>query len=287
MNNVFAIGALGGSGTRAVAEVLIKAGIYLGADLNNANDNLVFTRLFKQPDWFNKATEEDIFRRLRIFEKYMLQQKLTRNEIAEYFQATKSNSVFRTSPIHYLLFFIKNIITKTNERKAWGWKEPNSMIYIESIAKYFNSIKYIHVIRNGLDMAFSNNKQQLENWGQRFGIEYNKNSDNSTTLTIKQLDYWCRANTMAIDYSKKFLKGKFFLLNHTAFCKNPGTEVPLLLNFLNIKVEKELMEELIKIPKIPATIDRYKDKDLTIFPGELLEKVRKLESECENSHEIK
>ncbi len=35
--------------------------------------------------------------------------------------------------------------------------------------KYFTNFKYIHVIRNGLDMACSKN-QQVYNWGNLFGI---------------------------------------------------------------------------------------------------------------------
>ena len=49
---MIAIGALGGSGTRAVAQVFLEAGIYMGDDLNRANDNLIFTRLFKDPNWY-------------------------------------------------------------------------------------------------------------------------------------------------------------------------------------------------------------------------------------------
>lgn len=46
-DNVIAIGALGGSGTRICAQILIELGVFMGHDLNNANDNLLFTRLFK------------------------------------------------------------------------------------------------------------------------------------------------------------------------------------------------------------------------------------------------
>ena len=37
-----AIGGVGGSGTRVIAEILIQLGFYIGSDLNSANDNLWF-----------------------------------------------------------------------------------------------------------------------------------------------------------------------------------------------------------------------------------------------------
>lgn len=42
---IISIGALGGSGTRAIAQVLIQADVFMGDDLNNSSDNLFFTRL--------------------------------------------------------------------------------------------------------------------------------------------------------------------------------------------------------------------------------------------------
>ncbi|MCK4821383.1 hypothetical protein KA005_36800 [bacterium] len=48
------IGALGGSGTRLVSEILIHSSVYFGQDLNIANDNLLFTYLFKHPHRFAK-----------------------------------------------------------------------------------------------------------------------------------------------------------------------------------------------------------------------------------------
>ncbi len=71
MGAVIAIGALGGSGTRAIAQVLMDAGIYLDDSLNNANDNKLFTRLFKNPSFYNGAGKAEIQERLAVFEEYM------------------------------------------------------------------------------------------------------------------------------------------------------------------------------------------------------------------------
>ena len=42
-------------------------------------------------------------------------------------------------------------------------EEPNSHIFIEHLVKYFDSLKFIFVVRNGLDMALSRNQKQFEN----------------------------------------------------------------------------------------------------------------------------
>ena len=71
MKKVIAIGALGGSGTRVVAQILKNSGIYIGDNINHPNDNLIFTALFKAPKWYKKASRKDIDKRLRIFDKCM------------------------------------------------------------------------------------------------------------------------------------------------------------------------------------------------------------------------
>ena len=50
-----AIGGVGGSGTRLIAQLLREAGFYLGGDLNPALDNRWFTLLFKRPDWYERT----------------------------------------------------------------------------------------------------------------------------------------------------------------------------------------------------------------------------------------
>ena len=69
------VSGVGGSGTRIIAELLNKMGFYLGNDLNSANDNLLFTLLFKKPKWFMLNSNEksfEIYKRLNLFKKIML-----------------------------------------------------------------------------------------------------------------------------------------------------------------------------------------------------------------------
>ena len=49
---------------------------------------------------------------------------------------------------------------------AWGWKQPNVQVMVPLIAPYLSGMKYIYVVRNGLDMAFGYNQNQLKYfWG--------------------------------------------------------------------------------------------------------------------------
>jgi len=148
---------------------------------------------------------------------------------------------------------------------GWGWKEPNTHIFIKYLATYFKHIKYIHVIRHGLDMAYSSNQAQLFNWGRLFGVV----SDPSIPLPKALLQYWIRANRQAIDLGQQLLDKRFMLLNFDMFCLNPAYEIEHLLDFLEIDKDSVDVRSLIALPRAPKSSGRYKDHDISIFSEEL------------------
>ncbi len=112
---MIAIGALGGSGTRAIAEILIQSGVYMGDDLNGPYDNLIFTRLFKNPEWYMKSSSMQKQKRFGIFENYMQSNKLPIGDLVELLSASKSNPTFHTNLRCYFRFAAK-LFGKRNGR---------------------------------------------------------------------------------------------------------------------------------------------------------------------------
>jgi len=76
-NGPVAIGGVGGSGTRVVAETVNRLGIAFGRDLNGASDNLLYTLLFKRPHWFRAHWHDAgaIGAHMRILEKVLTDRK--------------------------------------------------------------------------------------------------------------------------------------------------------------------------------------------------------------------
>lgn len=271
-----AIGALGGSGTRAVAEVLIQAGIDMGDELNRANDNLLFTRLFRNPAWYRQSSPEQKQQRLQLFQKCMQHERLSPGELLELYSAAASNPTFSSDPGFYvrslkrLLDFGPASAGQTQAR--WGWKEPNTQIYVGKLLAGFRDLKYIHVLRHGLDMAFSDNQHQLANWGWKYQIALDGTETNDE-LAIKQLAYWVASTKDVLEQSEKH-RERFLLINHTSFCQNPRLEVDRMLRFAGLELPGSTLETLYAIPKDTGSNDRYQDKNLAIFAAEQLRFVR-------------
>jgi hypothetical protein len=272
-NKIIAIGALGGSGTRTVAKILMDAGIYMGDDLNYPNDNLLFTRLFRNPQWYLKADTDEINKRLAVFKKYMQNEALSVINIIEIIRAAKENPSFDKDYRFYLKILFKNLRSK-KINTTWGWKEPNTQVLIDEIYAFFPHIRYIHVLRHGLDMAFSNNISQLKNWGFKFNIFLN-GGETKEEIACKQLDYWI-LSTQKVLKQRERMGNKFYLLKHHNLYENPKIEVDKLLDFVGLNIDPNLKEKLYSLPKRPQTTERFKNYKLEIFRKDQLDFVKEM-----------
>ena len=266
-NPKVAIGGLGGSGTRVVADIISKAGVYIGSYINSYNDNLIFTRLFKNPSWYQNATDQDISFRLRIFQKIMQGLSLESAERIELKKAYDEKSVVNRSDRRLDRGPRKTL-------KHWGWKEPNTHIYLEHIAKFFPQLKYVHVMRHGRYMAFSNNTRQLKNWGD---IIFNITIPSDEKLNPKvQLDYWIVANQRAITTGLKLLRNRFYVCNYDNLCESPDKEIRALLDFIDLEISSTEIKKLTIIPQKHYSINEHLDNDFSIFSEFQLDCVEKM-----------
>jgi len=268
------IGGVGGSGTRVLAEILSKFGFYIGNDLNSANDNLLYTLLFKRPKWFyrNCHNWKEIDIGINLFHKLMLGLgSPSLPELLFLLRALGSMALFGQNSagsgkglwpmkrMKRLLFAKEHVNTK---HIGWGWKEPNSHLLIKNLAEHFDNFRYIHTIRHGLDMAFSENQQQLYNWGPLYGVQRPASCSKEPSLSLK---YWIKANEKVLNIGKQIGNDRFLVINFDELCLAPELEILRLLTFLDIEVDESIYEETLRLPKTPNSVGRYRSQDIGQF----------------------
>jgi hypothetical protein len=228
---VIAIGGVGGSGTRVVAKLLRDAGVFMGSDLNSAEDNLAFTLLFKFRevlafDDTAFATHYDIFRAClngspQAVSAQMRQRLLSADRLDQH-------------PEPWLLERLRHLETGSEPQIAQsamrGWKEPNTHIILDRIIATEPELRYIHVIRNGLDMAVSGNRNQVRLWG---GLIPGTEPDDSPHGSLR---YWCAANARALAFAAR-LGPRHLVVNYDQLGANPETEVRRILSFAGKDVD--------------------------------------------------
>lgn len=278
------IGGLGGSGTRVIAEILLSLGYYLGPDLNRPKDNVWFTLLFKRPKWFRRVykKEHEIYRHLRIFEAAMQGNSLrTPGDISRVISAANRMAFTGHAP-HFtgagIWPFQRAVHMLRGAGKippftGWGWKEPNTHIYLPWLIHYYreSNFRYILTVRHGLDMAFSGNQQQLHTWHWFYDIERPKKEAVAPEIALK---YWVRANQKACEYGAVLGSSHFLCVNYDTLCKEPESEIKKLLAFLQLEPSDEEFKAACAIPRIPKTMERYKSYDYSVCAPEDIDAVR-------------
>lgn len=246
----------------------------MGDDLNDSFDNLLFTRIFKNPEWYRKVNSRGIERRFQVFSKVMRHERINASDLLVLRNAIRSNKTYPSTREYLKNYTIKQLIKKqdTTSPKSWGWKEPNTQFFIKDFLSISTELKYIHVIRHGLDMAFSANKKQLHNWGFLYGLQADEHTGPDELATL-QLDFWIESTKQIQNLQAKF-PNRILILNRSQLIQSPLEKVTELLRFADLEVTESQLKNLAKIPKKQKSDGRYHNHDLSIFASEQIEFVK-------------
>lgn len=253
------IGGNGGSGTRVVAEILLRSGVFLGHDLNRSNDNLLFTYLFKHPKDFAENFHAHSCPKcqslLKLHEKLLFSH--IPNTINEWILFL--NAGFKHSQNRYDWNWVRqrwfNLIKSkpeiNNNSFFWGWKEPQSIFFLNDIKKFYPNSKFILVVRNGLDMVYNKNTQQMDYWAKSFQI-------NPKDSSLKnKFEFWYRSNQQTINLASRLFSSNFLVVKLETLCFHKVRIIKEIFDFIGLKTDSKNFEEICQIPKLPNSYQRY------------------------------
>lgn len=259
--------------------MLRHAGLHIGETLNVPLDNLWFTVLFKRQDWTRRRPDPaEVAVAVRLFVTAMtlgldgrlaagdraLVDGLRRNlppegqwRVGAQGPHAEALAASRPGP----------------GPRAWGWKEPNTHIFLPDLDRRIAGLRYVHVIRDGLDMAFSKNVWQALHWGHLFGLS----NTPEEPMPVRQLRFWTAANRAALDYGTTHMPGRFLVMRYEDVCAEPERCWRRFRRFLGLPGDAVLAPGLLN----PTSIGRSKSHDLSLFPPDLGKAAAALQSEAE------
>jgi hypothetical protein len=232
------IGATGGSGTRMVHGVLEKAGLFMGAPekLNHAGDAMEIEPLLDNVINPILAATGSLD-----YEVAGLPPSLAASARSEL-----ACSVDR---------FLRDLPDKTTR---WGWKNPRSMYVLPLIADLFPEARFIHLVRDGRDMATSDNQNQpRKHYRALFGTEP-KTSDPNASIQL-----WMAANLGAAAWGERNLGSNYLRVRFEDLCANPEYGVETILRFVGYSHEemRPILNTARETIAPPATINRWHSLD--------------------------
>jgi hypothetical protein len=278
MTSPLVIGGVGGSGTRVVAEMSRAMGIYMGDDLNDASDNLWFRLLLTRPDWYFREKESNgqgIELALNVLEQTLQGRLQKSTEVDALLNEAATDVDRRELGRRWARKRVKTMYRSGSsgiQRDPWGWKEPNSHVYLRELHQHFGTqLRYIHVMRHGLDMAYSSNRRQALNWRRLYDMSAD---DPLTESTI--LEYWIRANTRAVEIGQSVLGDHFLVMNFDELCANPSRGVDRLVDYLGMDATPTLRTQLATMPIRPSSTGRWRAAGLSPFTEDQLQRTAAL-----------
>jgi len=194
------IGATGGSGTRVLARITRAGGLFIGARLNDYEDALDFGAYSDR--WINPFVSAN--GSLPDAER----QEMT-SELATIVE--------------------RHCADLPADALGWGWKEPRSIYLVPFLRAQMPTLRFLHFVRDGRDMAFSDNQFQLKKHGSA-ALE----SRISWRRPVRSIALWSRVNQMAADFGERELGPDYLRVRFEDLCAEPRAAVERIYTFFGL-----------------------------------------------------
>src|SRR5262245_40797004 len=138
------------------------------------------------------------------------------------------------------------------DARSWGWKEPRSIFLLPFFAGNFSELKFLHVVRDGRDMAYSANQNQLRKHGEAFlnGAGAGKSE------AVRSIALWSRLNAETADYGDTFLRTRYLRIRFEDLCGEPAPTIVRIFEFFDLRGDAEHIGHLEVAP--PPTRGRWR-----------------------------
>ena len=141
----------------------------------------------------------------------------------------------------------------------WGWKFPRTILMLPFVHEIYPEMKAVHLVRDGRDMAFSRNQNQVRAKGSMVLSEAELKRPGS----IRSIKFWARVNVAAARYGgTRIGDGNYLRFRYEDVCSDPGEAVVQLLDFLDCPASRESMRAVAtEVVKPSASTRRRRARD--------------------------
>jgi len=224
------VGATGGSGTRVVARILRRAGLFIGTELNESEDAW---KLGEYSDrWINPYLSSG-------------------RDLALAVEAAMVDDLAAVLEEH--------LAPIAAEPRVWGWKEPRSIYLLPFFDRHLPSLRFLHVVRDGRDMALSANQNQLRKHGDAAPLP------DGLPSAARSIALWSWVNLEAKRYGESRLGERYLRITFEELVMRPVPVACSVLEFFGLDGDPELVaSEVVR----PASLGRWRAADAATI-GEL------------------
>jgi hypothetical protein len=221
------VGAVGGSGTRVLTRLIHRAGVFVGSRLNEARDSEPIMEFYD--GWLRGYLESGG------------RQEEGERQAAE----SKLRECLRD-----------HLASRSMDTQPWAVKVPRNILALPFWHALFPNLKFIHVIRNGFDMAYSSDRNQLGLFGDLILSE----AEQLQPDPVRQVAYWRAVNLDAARFGEETLSERYLVLRFEDICSEPRWAYRRVCEFIGLRKPATRPWRAILEVGIPSTIGRWRGR---------------------------
>jgi hypothetical protein len=143
--------------------------------------------------------------------------------------------------------------------RPWGWKEPRSIYLLPFLHRHLPALRFLHVVRDGRDMALSANQNQLRKHGDAALIPAD------LPPRTRSIALWSWVNLEAKRYGEEELGPRYLRIRFEDLCEGPSEITARILEFVALGGDAH---ELAGAVVPPSSLGRWRTADEALV-GEL------------------
>jgi hypothetical protein len=149
---------------------------------------------------------------------------------------------------------LRDHLGETNPDRRWGWKEPRSIYLLAFLDAQLPSLRFLHLVRDGRDMAFSANQNQLRKHADAALGEGEPSPQRSIEL-------WAWANAMATRHGER-MGERYLRIRYEDLCREPDSVIRQMLLFFDLDCDPRACRELVNPSK---SLGRWRSQDPSVI----------------------
>ncbi len=140
---------------------------------------------------------------------------------------------------------------RAHPSQPWGWKRPSTMYLLPFLDEHLPGMTFLHVVRNGLDIAFSSHRYAL----RRFGTAVLSHAYDHEPEPLRSLRLWMTAHTTVADYGENRMGPRYVRVHYEVLCTRPVETIAALFDALGFSADPVAAAALVANP---GTIGRWR-----------------------------
>jgi hypothetical protein len=118
--------------------------------------------------------------------------------------------------------------------------------------RVYPQMQFVHLVRNGLDMAISDNLGQLQRYGDLFIAPTERTGGQAVVAAL----FWSRANLHAQRTGRAHLGDRYVCVRLEDLCDRPLETITDLAERLHLAATPDQLAQAARVPSRPSSVGR-------------------------------